>query len=551
MNKELADLLFPNITKDTNYYEELYPERNLAEGAIVTRFAPSPTGFVHMGSLRTTFIARKVANDTNGVFFLRIEDTDQKREVENGIQGIVDDFKNFDFKIDEGRIGEYEEIGNYGPYLQSERVEIYQTFAKLLVEKGLAYPCFCSEEALDETRKIQELNKERLGYYGSFATCRNLTIDQIKEHLNNGEKFVTRLKSPGNFNNRVFLEDLVKGKIEFPENDLDVVLLKSDGIPTYHFAHAVDDHLMRTTHVIRGEEWLSSLPIHVQLFNVLGFELPSFVHVTLVNKKDGEGVRKLSKRKDPEAALSYYHERGIPVDAVYLYLMTTANSNFEEWLDSNPDKTLDDFKFDFKKMSSSGSLFDLDKLLNISKNYISRLKADEVYNNVLTWAGKYDTEFYQLLDKYKDYSIKLFNIERECEKPRKDYEAYSSIKSQVWYMYDELFNPAKEDYEFKNVSSSDEISMILTTYVDKYYSESDDQETWFSKMKALCDELGYASNMKEYKANPENFKGNVADISTVIRVALTTKSMTPNLYDIMQLLGTNRIKQRINYLNNL
>ena len=551
MSKELANLLFPNITKDINYYEELYPKRNLSVGAVVTRIAPSPTGFVHMGSLRTAFIARKIATDTEGVFFLRIEDTDDKRSVENGIKGIVDDFSNFNFKIDEGMITETEEIGNYGPYIQSKRAEIYQTFAKYLVEKDLSYPCFCSEDDLNETRKIQELNKERLGYYGSFAKCRTLSFDEIKKHLDNGEKFVLRLKSPGDFNNRVGLDDLVKGKVEFPENDLDIVLLKSDGIPTYHFAHAIDDHLMRTTHVIRGDEWLSSLPIHVQLFSMLGFEVPYYVHVVPVNKKEGDTVRKLSKRKDKEAALSYYHEKGIPVDVVYLYLMTTANSNFEEWLDKNPDKTLADFKFDFSKMSTSGSLFDLEKLFNISKNYISRLKAGEVYNHVTSWASIYDKDFYELLNKYKEYSIKIFNIEREQAKPRKDFSSYSEVKSQIWYMYDELFNPKKADYEFKNIADKEEIIKILEEYFNGYYNDNDDQETWFNKMKELCDKLGYASNMKEYKETPDKFKGNVADISTVLRVAITSKSMTPNLYDIMQLLGIDRIKQRIELLKNI
>ena len=385
-NKELAELMFPNVKHDVDYYEALYPERNLPEGAVVSRFAPSPTGFVHMGSLLSAFIASKVPKETNGVFYLRIEDTDGKRSVENGVQGIIDDLNNFDIKIDEGVVSETEQIGKYGPYIQSERKEIYDTYAKHLVEEGLAYPCFCTQEEIDETRKMQELNKERIGIYGSYAKCRFLTNEERAEKIKNGVPYIIRLKSPGNFNKKIVLNDLVRGKIEFPENDMDIVLIKSDGLPLYHFAHVIDDHLMRTTHVLRGEEWISSTPVHLQLFQVLGFKTPKYAHLGVVMKIDEDGTRrKLSKRKDPEAAVSYYHQKGIPVEAVKLYLMTIANSNFEGWWDQNPTLGIDDFKFDFKKMSVSGSLFDLEKLLNISKSYISRLKASEVYEKALTY----------------------------------------------------------------------------------------------------------------------------------------------------------------------
>lgn len=308
-NKELADLIYPNITKTPEDYEKIYPERNLKEGAVVSRFAPSPTGFVHMGSLLTTLIERKIPDETDGVFYLRIEDTDQKRSVENGIQGIVNDLKNFDIKIDEGVIGENEQIGNYGPYIQSQRKEIYECYAKSLIERGLAYPCFCTPEEIEETRKIQELNKERIGYYGSFAKCRNMSNEERAERIKNGEHYIIRLKSPGDYEKKVVFNDLVRGKIIFPENDLDVVLIKSDGLPIYHFAHAIDDHLMRTTHVLRGEEWVSSVPVHIQLFDILGFKLPQYAHLGLVMKIDEEtgAKRKLSKRKDKEAAVSYYH----------------------------------------------------------------------------------------------------------------------------------------------------------------------------------------------------------------------------------------------------
>ena len=547
-DKELADLIYPNITKTPEDYEKMYPKRNLKEGAVVTRFAPSPTGFVHMGSLLTTLIARKVPDETNGVFYLRIEDTDQKRSVENGIEGIIEDLNNFDIKIDEGALSETESIGEYGPYIQSERKEIYECYAKSLIEKGLAYPCFCSEEEIEETRKIQELNKERIGYYGSFAKCRNLTNEERAERIKRGDPYIIRLKSPGVFENKIVFNDLVRGKIVFPENDLDVVLIKGDGLPIYHFAHAIDDHLMRTTHVLRGEEWVSSVPIHVQLFQVLGFELPEYAHLGLVMKIDPENgqKRKLSKRKDPEAAVSYYHEQGIPVPAVKLYLMTIANSNFEEWLNQNPGRDYNEFKFDFKKMSASGSLFDLEKLINISRNYISRLTAVEVYENALKYYEEFDKEFYDLLVKYKDYSINMFNIERNQKKPRKDYARYGDIKDYTWYMFDELF-AKKEDknYEFQTITDRDEINKILSLYMEKYYHEEDDEQTWFERLKDLSEELGYAREVKDHKENPDAYKGHVGDISMVLRVAITTKAQTPNLYQIIKLFGRERLEKRL------
>ena len=543
-HKDLADLIFPNITKTIEDYEKMYPERDLSEGAIVTRFAPSPTGFVHMGSLLASFIERKAAKDTNGVFYLRIEDTDQKREVENGIEGIVTDLKNFKIDIDEGAISRNEEFGNYGPYIQSERKEIYQAFIKHLLEQGLAYPCFCTAEMLDETREMQEATKARIGYYGRYAVCRNIKLEDAYNRIKNGEKYIIRLKSPGDFERKVVVQDSVKGKIEFPENDLDIVIMKSDGLPTYHFAHLVDDHLMRTTHVIRGDEWVSSLPIHVQLFKVFGFNPPKYAHLSPIMKQEGETKRKLSKRKDPEAAMSYYFELGIPTEAVHLYLMTIANTNFEQWYDQNKDKTLDDFKFDFKKISSSGALFDLEKLINISRNYISYLKAEDVYERVLEWSEVYDNELFELLSKYKEYTINLFSIERYQKKPRKDFESWSTVKNNIWYMYDELFNNV--EYDFQKINNKEEIKNILEIYINKYYNELDDKDTWFNKIKELCDELGYASNMKDYKEDPDNYKGNIADVSTVIRVALTSSSMTPDLYELMKLLGNTRIKQRIN-----
>ncbi len=547
-NKDLADLIFPNITKTIEDYEKMYPKRNLPESAVVTRFAPSPTGFVHMGSLLASFIERKAAKDTNGVFYLRIEDTDQERKVENGIEGITTDLKNFGITIDEGALSETEEIGAYGPYIQSKRKEIYDAFIKYFLENGMAYPCFCSKEELDEIRNAQEKRKDRIGYYGRYAKCRKIPIEDAYNKIKNGEEFIIRLKSPGDFNKKIVVKDLVKGNISFPENDLDIVIMKKDGLPTYHFAHLVDDYLMRTTHVIRGDEWVSSLPTHVQLFNMLGVKPPKYAHISPIMKEENGVKRKLSKRKDPEAAMSYYHEKGIPTEAVQLYLMTLANTNFEQWMDANKDKTIDDFEFSFNKISKSGGLFDIEKLHNISKNYLSRIKATEFYDMLVNYSKEYDEEFYELITKYKDFTIGLLNIEREQKKPRKDYSCFSEVKELVWYMYDELFDKHEKNYEFTNITDKDEIIKLMNTYIEKYYDQKDEQQDWFEKIKDLSEEFGYAREVKEYKSNPDNYKGHVGDVSTVIRVALTTKSMTPNLYDIMKLFGKERIIKRIEQL---
>ena len=540
-NKDLANVIFPDITKTIEDYEKEYPERNLPEGACVTRIAPSPTGFMHLGNFMQAITNYVIAKQSGGVFFLRNEDTDKAREIEGAVELIMHILNEYNLVPDEYEF-EGKMVGNYGPYIQSERKEIYQAFIKHLLELGLAYPCFCTEEMLDETREMQEATKTRIGYYGRYAVCRNIKIEDAYNRIKNGEKYIIRLKSPGDFERKVVVQDAVKGKIEFPENDLDIVIMKSDGLPTYHFAHLVDDRLMRTTHVIRGDEWVSSLPIHVQLFQMFGFNPPKYAHLSPIMKQEGDTKRKLSKRKDPEAAMSYYAELGIPTEAVHLYLMTIANTNFEQWYDQNKDKSIDDFKFDFKKISSSGALFDLEKLMNISRNYISYLKAEDVYDRVLSWAEIYDKEFYELLSKHKEYTIGLFSIERYQKKPRKDFESWSTVKNNIWYMYDELFTDIT--YDFQKITDKEEIKNILETYINKYYNELDDKDTWFNKIKELCDELGYASNMKEYKENPDNYKGNIADVSTVIRVVLTSSSMTPDLYELMKLLGTTRIKER-------
>ena len=538
-NKDLANLIFPNITKTIEEYEKEYPERKLENGAMVTRFAPSPTGRVHMGNLFASFIPEVFAKQSNGTFILRIEDTDGKRAIENGIELILEDLKNYNYNIDEDPING----GEYGPYIQTKRKEIYQTFAKYLIEIGRAYPCFCTEEDLTEMRKEQEQKKERIGYYGQYAKCRNLSYEEVKKHIDNGDKFVIRLKSIGDFNKKIVFKDLIKGTIELPENDIDQVLIKSDGIPPYAFAHVVDDHLMRVTHVTRDDSYISSVPYHFEIWDAFKFKKPKFAHILPLCVKDNGNIRKISKRKDPEAAISFYHEKGVPTEAIKLYLATLLNSNFEEWYLQNQDKTYRDFQFTFKKMSTSGTLFDLEKLLNISKNYISKLSKEEVYQGLLEYTKEFDEEFYQIISENEEYTKNILNIEREQKKPRKDYDSYSSIKPQIWYMYDELFDKSNKEYEYQNITKKEEIKKILSLYMEKYFDITD-KEVWFNKIKDMCDELGYASNMKEYKEHPDKYKGNVADVSTVLRVALTTKSMTPDLYDIMTLLGEKRISKR-------
>ena len=550
-NKEYADFLLPNVEHTWEEYEAMYPERDLPEGAIVTRYAPSPTGLPHMGNFFQCFMSKVFSNQTKGVFFIRIEDTDTERTVENGIQNILDALRPFKIEFTEGYISETEERGNYGPYKQSDRMNIYKAFAKKLIEEDKAYASFLSKEELEEIRTKQAANKERLGIYGRYAKDRNLSKEEVINKINNGASYIIRMKSPGSFFNKVKFTDLIKGTIEMPENDIDEVIIKSDGLPTYHFAHVIDDHLMRTNVVIRGDEYVSSTNKHLQMFEMLGFEPVRYAHIAPLTKNDEGTIRKISKRKDPEAKLLYYIEQGIPIEAVNLYLATITNSNFEGWLDQNPNGKIEDFKFDFKKCSSSsGTLFDLPKLLNISKNYISRLTKDEVYDATLEYAKVYDEELKDILEKYPDYSKAIFNIEREQKKPRKDYEKYSDVKGQIWYMYDELFAKYKDEYgyDFGSITDKDEIRNIINTYIDKYYDENDDKDTWFSKIQSLCDELGYASNMKEYKENPENFKGNVADVSTVIRVSLTTRSMTPDLYELLKLIGKEKIKERFNLI---
>jgi len=547
-NVDLANIIFPDITKTIDDYKKMYPERELKEGQKVTRFAPSPTGFMHLGGFYQAIIDKVLAHNSDGIFYLRNEDTDQKREVKEAVALIMDTLNHYDIVPDEY---EYEGniVGNYGPYIQSERKEIYHTFIKYLIEIGRAYPCFCKKEELDEMRSKQEKYKARIGYYGSYAKCRKLSIDEMIEKIKNGEEYVIRFKSMGDNDKRFFFDDLVRGTLSLPENDIDIIIMKSnDKLPTYHFAHFVDDYLMHTTHVVRGEEWLSSVPVHIELFKAFGVKPPKYIHTPLIVKRDGDSVRKLSKRKDPEATMSYYKELGYPKEAVIESLMTIINSNYEEWHTANPDKTYLDFTYSPKKMSSSGgALYDLEKLNNISKNIISKFKADYLYEELSKWAKEYDNEFYEIITKYKEYTINILNIEREQKKPRKDYENYSSIKGLIWYMYDEYFNNDERNYDYQTITDKTEIKLILNTYFDKYFDVSD-KDVWFDKIKALCDELGYASNMKDYKENPDKYKGNVADVSTVIRVAITTSSQTPDLYELLKLLGKERCLKRIDLI---
>ena len=541
--KELANLIFPDA-KPISYYEEKYPERKLEEGAIVTRFAPSPTGVMHIGGLYQGLIAKKLAEQTQGVFFLRIEDTDQKREVENGIKGIVESLKDFDIEPDEGMTSETEEKGEYGPYKQSARKDIYQAFAKYLIEQGRAYPCFATSEELEEMRAKQESAKIRPGYYGIWAKYRTLSVDEAIEKVKAGIPWVVRFKSMGQEDRKIKHHDLIKGNIEFPENDQDIVIIKADGLPTYHFAHAVDDHLMRVTHVIRADEWLSSVPLHLELFKTLGFKTPKYAHTASIMKEDDGKKRKISKRKDPEAAVSYYHEEGIPSQAVYEYLLNIANSNFEGWRKANPDKDISEFKFELGKMSVSGAVFDMVKLLDVSKIVISKMSADDVYSSSLDWAKKQDEELANLLENQKEYSLKVFGIERGNKKPRKDISKWSDVKENISYMYDELFEKDNSEYQYQVINDKDDIRRILDLYVSKYYNFEDDKQTWFDKIKELAGEMGYAKEVKEFKANPGVYKAHVGDVSTVLRVALTKRTNTPDMYEIMQVLGKDVIESR-------
>lgn len=542
---KLADLLFPDVTGTVEDLEKKYPERQLKEGARVTRFAPSPTGYLHIGAFYTALVNILTADVSGGKAYLRIEDTDKKREIEDGVSAIIDGFKDFGIEFSEGVTGFDSESGEYGPYTQSKRAEIYHIVAKQLVKDGLAYPCFCSSEELTELRAQQEKDGALItGYFGKYAKCRNLSLDEIKSNLDAGKTYVLRFRSNGSEDKKITFDDMIRGKIEMPENVIDEVLLKSDGIPTYHFAHICDDHFMRTTHVIRAEEWLSSVPKHIAIFKACGFKVPKYAHLSQVMKLDEDdgNKRKISKRKDPEAAVSYFFEAGFPKESILEYLLTLINSNFEEWRRANPKESVFAFPFNLKKMSPSGCLFDLVKLNDVSKNVISLMNAGTVYDYISEWAQKYDGDFYKVFTADPERSKAMVNMDRESNKPRKDIAKWGEVKEYFSYMFDEYYAPAFELPE--NIQKQD-AKAILKNYL-AVYSDKDDKDVWFSKIKDLCEPLGFTPNVKEYKKNPELFKGHVGDVSTVIRLAVTSRKNTPDLCSIMQLLGQDKVNERIN-----
>ena len=535
---KLADALIADENvKPLAYYEEKYPERALEKGAQVTRLAPSPTGFMHLGNLYVALANERIAHQSGGVFYLRIEDTDEKRKVEGAVEVIHQSLKYFGVAFDEGA----DLCGEYGPYYQRQRAEIYHAYAKELIRQGLAYPCFCSEEELENTRNYQTENKLLPGYYGEFAKCRNLTEEEIYENLKAGKPYVIRLRSQGDVNVKHTFRDEVKGEITVTENNQDVVILKSDGIPTYHFAHAIDDHFMRTTLVIRGEEWLSSLPIHIELFKVLGFRLPKYGHNCSIQKQDGETRRKLSKRKDPEASLTFYREQGYHPTAVRTYMMTLLNSNFEEWLLKFPDKPIEEFKYSIGKMGKSGALFDILKLNDVSKTMMATLDENEMYDFLKSWAEEFGTEEQKGYFTDKEYMLKVLAL---CmgvggKKRRKDFICAKQAVESIAYFFDQSFAPTCE-YRF----DKETVKKIISAFAE-IYDEKDDNSAWFEKLKTVAGQYGFATDMKAYKADPTAFPGNVSDVAEMLRIATTGLANTPDLWTIMQILGKDRTLNRL------
>lgn len=540
---KIAELLFPHIQKTPADLEAQYPPRQLPEGARVTRFSPSPTGYLHIGGLFGALADYMTARQSGGIVYLRIEDTDKKREIGDGVAAILDGLEAFGITFDEG-VTKDGENGTYGPYTQSARVEIYQIMAKDLVRRGLAYPCFCTAEELAELRDRQEREGALLrGYFGKYARCRDLSDEEIEANLKAGKPYVLRLRSDGDEARRIVIEDMARGKLEMPENIIDEVLLKSDGVPTYHFAHVCDDHFMRTTHVIRGEEWLPSLPKHIALFRACGFRVPKYAHTPQIMKIDEEtgGKRKISKRKDPEAAVSHFAEEGYPAESVKEYLLTLLNSNFEDWRRANPTAELTAFPFNLKKLSVSGALFDMVKLRDVSKLCISRMTAEEVYERTLAWAKTYDDAFAQRLDADREKALGMLALDRGGKKPRKDLAAFSEVQPYFSYMYDDLY---EADYTLPEHIDPRDAAAILEQYLT-VWSPEDDKDEWFAKVKSICAPLGFAPEMRDWKADPESYKGNVSDVSTVIRVAVTGRTNTPDLCTILRLLGRETVCTRL------
>ena len=545
-NKQLADLIFPNITETIDDLEKRYPQRDLPEGAEVTRFAPSPTGFLHTGSLFTSMICRKVASQSNGVFYIRLEDTDTKREIAGSGEQLLEQLNIFGVTPDEGYLGNSEK-GNYGPYVQSKRADIYCVVIKHLLEEGKAYPCFCTSEDLEALRAEQESKKLNPGYYGEFAKCRNLTNEERYEKIKNGEKFVIRFRSNGNHENKIQVSDLVRGNFEIAQNDQDIVIYKSDGLPTYHFAHAVDDHFMRTTTVIRGEEWVASLPIHVELFATLGWKAPRYAHLPVIMKIDEEtgNKRKLSKRKDREAAVSYFIEDGYLPKALIMYLMTIANSNFEEWILNNHFEGMEDFVFSFKKMSLDGALFDMGKLNFFARELLAKMTKNEITELAISYAEKYNPALYQTIKSDQRYFTEIMNIDREKANPRKDYEKFGNVLDIIGYFYKDGYDKAiKNGLEFNEKFSKEDLIEALEA-IKKDLQIGEDEQSWFNNLKEIGTSLNYASNNKEYKANPENFKGNIGDLAEILRITLTGRKNAPSLYAVMALLGLEESHRRM------
>jgi glutamyl-tRNA synthetase len=539
-HKALADLLFPNVTKTVEDLEAEYPPRDLPEGAAVTRFAPSPTGFLHFGGLFPIMTSERLARLSGGVFYLRIEDTDSKREIPGAVELIINTLAQFGIRFDEGAVIDGDK-GSYGPYRQRSRKEIYHVAAKKFVSMGLAYPCFCSEDDLAALRERQKAEKANFGYYGKWASCRNLTLEEIDRRIGRGDKYVLRFRSGGDQKNKLKFTDLVKGELLLTENDIDHVLLKSDGIPTYHFAHLVDDHLMRTTHVVRGDEWLSTLPFHLQLFDALGWKRPKYLHISPLMKMDGESKRKLSKRKDPEIALTYYHSEGYPKEAVIEYVMNTLNSNFEDWRRANPCASVFDFKFSVKKMSPSGALFDLNKLRDISKNVIAAMDAETVYGSLSEWAGEYDREFHSLITADPQYTLGILSIDRGGKKPRKDAAAWSDFRELTSFFFDPIFAP---EYDYPEVFDTDDLISILEDY-RTIYDPADDNAAWFEKIRQLAARHGCCPDMKLYRQDPGAYKAHVGDVSMVIRVAVCGRRQSPDLGEVMRVMGPEMVDARL------
>ncbi|WP_294750600.1 glutamate--tRNA ligase family protein [uncultured Ruminococcus sp.] len=537
--KALADYLFPDVKETPEDIEARFPERQLPAGANVTRIGPSPTGFVHLGNLYNAIIGERIAHQSQGVFYLRIEDTDNKREVEGAVETVINAMDYFGVHFDEGATAEGDN-GSYGPYRQRQRKEIYHVFAKLLTERGLAYPCFMTAEEIEAVREQQTANKENPGVYGKYAKCRDLSLDEIKSNIEAGREWVLRFRGQET-GEIIAVEDAIRGKLEMPRNNMDFVLLKSDGIPTYHFAHVIDDHFMRSTHVIRGEEWISSLPMHVELFNTLGWKQPVYCHTATLMKMDGESKRKLSKRKDPELALAYYQQEGISKDAVWEFLLTLLNSNYEEWRIANPEADYHEFPYTLEKMSVSGALVDLDKMRDISKNVICRMTAEQVRDGWLEWCSEYNSDFAALINKYPERTLAALNVGRGGAKPRRDIETWKQACDFMSFYYDETFRVTDDmPEECDEATVKDFFGRYLASY-----DHSDDSAVWFDKVKAITEEMGFAVKPKDYKKNPEQFRGSIVHITNMLRIALTGHANAPDIWEVSHVLGEEITRRRL------